>query len=64
MITSTASRQQARVEEKIDGLDSTIKSWGDYLVDDLLIRKGNRTIHEVIRRIDKSSYVMDPDGAG
>lgn len=47
--------------EDVEGLDPTSGSWGDYPLDDLLIRQENRTIHDVIRRIDQSSYVMDPD---
>ena len=47
--------------EEPEGLDQGGASWGDYPLDDLLIRHENRTIHDVIRRIDKSNYVMDPD---
>ena len=46
---------------EIDGLELEGGSWGDYPIDTLLIRHETRTIHDVIRRIDKSSYVMDPD---
>ena len=49
-----------RMEEP-EGLDHDGGSWGDYPIDDLLIRNENRTIHDVIRRIDKNNYVMDPD---
>ena len=42
-------------------MDQEATSWGDYPLDDLLIRHENRTIHDVIRRIDQSNYVMDPD---
>lgn len=45
----------------VEGVDQTTGSWGDYPLDDLLIRQENRTIFDVIRRIDKSIYVMDPD---
>ena len=47
--------------DEIEGLDSEDGSWGDYPLDDLLIRHEGRTIHDVIRRIDKGTYVMDPD---
>lgn len=47
--------------EEPEGLDQESTSWGDYPLDDLLIRHENRTIHDVIRRIDQSNYVMDPD---
>ena len=36
-------------------------SWGDHPLDEMLIRDESRTIHDVIRRINQSSYVMDPD---
>ena len=47
--------------EEIDGLDSESGPWSNYPIDSLLIRHETRTIHDVIRRIDRSSYVMDPD---
>ena len=53
--------QATGVENKIDGLDPESESWGDYPIDDLLIRQESRTIHDVIRRIEKGNYVMNPD---
>ncbi len=47
--------------EEVEGLDAEGGSWGDYPIDDILIRHENRTIHDVIRRIDQSNYVIDPD---
>ncbi|MCY3879592.1 MAG: DUF262 domain-containing protein [Rhodobacteraceae bacterium] len=47
--------------DDVEGLDPSSGSWGDYPLDDLLIRQESRTIHDVIRRIDQSTYVMDPD---
>ncbi len=47
--------------EKLEGLDRKGASWGDYPLDDLLIRSESRTVHDVIRRIDQSNYIMDPD---
>lgn len=35
--------------------------WQDYPLDDILIRQEHRTIHDVVRRIRKRFYVMDPD---
>ena len=49
------------VEDEIEGLDTQGASWGDYPIDDLLIRHENRTIHDVIRRIDQGNYLMNPD---
>ena len=48
-------------QEEIEGLDADGRSWGDYPLDDMLIRSDNRTIHDVVRRIDQGRYVMDPD---
>ena len=47
--------------EEPEGLDPSGGSWGDYPIDHILIRNENRTIHDVIRRIDKGAYVMNPD---
>lgn len=48
--------------EKIEGLtDDTDASWGDYPIDTMLIRNETRTVHDVLRRIEKGSFVMDPD---
>lgn len=44
-----------------EGLDDHHESWGEYPIDDLLIRNENRTIHDVLRRISKGSYVLDPE---
>ncbi len=49
-------------EEEIEGLgDDEDASWGDYPIDTLLIRNESRTIHDVLRRIEKGTFVMDPD---
>ena len=47
--------------EKIEGLDPESGSWGTYPIDELLIRQENRTIHGVMRRIDRNTYILDPD---
>ena len=46
--------------EKIEGLEES-GSWGNYPIDDLLIRQETRTVYEVVRRIKKGFYVMTPD---
>jgi hypothetical protein len=51
-------------EEKdtLEGLESDEDdSLGEYPIDTLLIRNESRTVFDVIRRIDKGGYVMDPD---
>ena len=47
--------------DNIEGLDVATESWGDYPLNDVLIRHENRTIHDVIRRINQGNYIMDPD---
>lgn len=48
-------------DDHIEGLDSVGGSWGDYPIDELLIRRESRTVYEVIRRIENHGYVMDPE---
>lgn len=48
-------------EIEIEGLEQSSQSWGNYPLDDLLIRNESRTVHDVIRRIDQGNFVMDPD---
>jgi hypothetical protein len=48
--------------DQIEGLgEDEDRSWTDYPIDTLLIRNESRTVHDVLRRIDMGSYVMDPD---
>ncbi len=47
--------------EEPEGLDDQDTSWGDYPLDEVLIRNESRTIYDVVRRIRKGQYVMDPD---
>ena len=48
--------------EEIEGLEKVEDaSWGDYPIDTVLIRNENRTVHDVLRRIEQGSFVMDPD---
>lgn len=49
-------------EETPEGLDDARgASWGDYPIDSLLIRSRSLTVHEVLRRIEKGTFVMDPE---
>lgn len=49
-------------EDEIDGLgQDEDASFGDYPIDTVLIRNENRTVHDVLRRIEKGTFVMDPD---
>ena len=49
------------VDEEIEGLDPGAESWGDYPLDEVLIRQESRTVHDVLRRIENHRYVMDPE---
>ena len=49
-------------DEEIEGLGKDEDaSFGDYPIDTLLIRNENRTVHDVLRRIEKGTFIMDPD---
>ncbi len=41
-----------------DGADAT---WGDYPIDTVLIRNETRTVFDILRRIEKGSFLMNPD---
>ena len=49
--------------EELEGVeDSRSVSWGTYrTIDTLLIRNETRTVHDVLRRIERGMFVMDPD---
>lgn len=47
--------------EEPEGLGDADASWGDYPIDALLIRNEQRTVHDILRRIEKGSFVMNPD---
>lgn len=50
-------------DEDIEGLGNVDDdaSLGGYPIDTLLIRNENRTVHDVLRRIEKGTFVMNPD---
>lgn len=49
-------------EEELEGIqDEDDRSLGDYPIDTLLIRTDHRTVHDVVRRIEKGSFVMNPE---
>jgi hypothetical protein len=49
-------------EELVEGLGADEDAaWGDYPIDTMLIRNENRTVHDVLRRIELGSFIMDPD---
>lgn len=53
---------QDSVFEEPEGLDTSESSgWDEYPLDALFVRKDQRTVREVVNRIDKGRYVLDPD---
>ncbi len=50
----------ASADEEIEGLDQGAR-WGDYPIDSILIRQESRTVYDVVRRIRRGSYILDPD---
>lgn len=62
VMDDSVSSYSANEKEEIEGLDHDDKGeWGDYPLDELLIRNDHRTVHEVLRRIEQGRYVMNPD---
>jgi hypothetical protein len=54
--------RNANESEEIEGLGKDEDdSLGDYPIDTLLIRNETRTVHDVLRRIDAGTFVMNPD---
>ncbi|BDV41212.1 hypothetical protein GURASL_01350 [Geotalea uraniireducens] len=50
------------IVEEPEGLDTSESSgWDEYPLDALFVRKDQRTVKEVMSRIEKGRYVLDPD---
>ena len=48
--------------EEVEGIgEDADLLWEDYPLDTFLIRSENRTVHDVLRRIEQDMYIMDPD---
>lgn len=47
--------------EEIEGVESVTGDLGDYPIDSVLIRTENRTVFDVVRRMEKGQYILDPD---
>ena len=61
MVDSMNPEPTVHEVEDVEGLDLEDKSWGNYPIDDILIRQDSRTVYEVARRIKNGRFVMDPD---
>jgi len=49
-------------KEDIEGLDDPQDiSLGEYPIDTVLIRSETRTVHDILRRIEQETFIMDPD---
>ncbi|MBN2529919.1 MAG: DUF262 domain-containing protein [Deltaproteobacteria bacterium] len=59
MNTAIQAQEQSEEVEGLGGEED--RNWGDYPIDTLLIRNESRTIHDILRRIEKGSFVMNPD---
>ena len=55
------SKLSSDQDEEPEGLDQDAGSWGDYPIDDIMIRSESRTVHDVNRRMQKDSFILDPD---
>lgn len=47
--------------EEIEGLEEQDAPWGDYPIDSILIRQEARTVLDVVRRIRRGTYILNPD---
>lgn len=48
--------------DEVEGItDPEDLGLGDYPIDTMMIRKDTRTVHDVVRRIGKGGFVLDPD---
>jgi hypothetical protein len=48
--------------EEIEGIDiSSSDGWGEYPLDAVFVRTEQRSVSEVVKRIDSNRYILDPD---
>jgi hypothetical protein len=48
--------------EDLEGIDNQpSESWGDYPLDTVFVRKDQRTVGDIVSRIDKGRYKLDPE---
>ena len=62
MTDDSDDQTSALPESKPEGLDETTgDGWGDYPLDAVFVRTEQRTVGEVVGRIRKDRYILDPD---
>lgn len=50
------------IHPDVDGLDSPeLMGWGDYPLDSVFVRKEQRTVSEVVKRIKNDRFILHPD---
>ena len=48
--------------EKIEGIDDpTVEGWGGYPLNAMFVRTEPRTVGDVVKRIERDRYILDPD---
>ena len=51
-----------RNSEEIEGLDTSESiGWGDYPLDSVFVRREQRTVSEVVKRIEAQRFILNPD---
>jgi hypothetical protein len=54
--------KMANIKRDVEGLDEdTSEGWDDYPLDAVFVRNENRTVAEVVKRINAGRYQLDPD---
>jgi hypothetical protein len=62
MSTDVIDVPEAEIKEpEPEGLDTPSFDLGEYPIDSLLIRSESRTVFDVVRRMDKGPFILDPD---
>ncbi len=59
----TTDHDTQRDADGLEGSDEPLHSDGfsDYPLDSLMIRNESRTVHDVLRRIEREQFILDPD---
>ena len=52
---------QSEEVEGFDVSDPSSSGWGEYPLDSIFVRKEQRTVSEVVKRIDADRYILNPD---